>query len=154
MKTSGDGIGCKACAWFSRHERPNDEVDRSFTNFQVTGLAAQKSYFQRHRRSQRHRDALDAYLKHLIDSCSDGKTKSPAVSCAPSEDEFKVLWKQLASGSTDSLASNISARRATTMEWCLFEAIRDADRAFLSTASTITISLDERKGCLMMRFVA
>ena len=40
------------------------------------------------------------------------------------------------------------------MEWCLFEAIRDADRAFLASASAISISMDERKGRVLVRFAA
>ncbi len=40
------------------------------------------------------------------------------------------------------------------MEWCLSEAIRDADRAFLASASTISISMGERKGRRMVRFAA
>ena len=40
------------------------------------------------------------------------------------------------------------------MEWCLSEAIRDADRAFMASASTISISMGERTGRPLIRFAA
>ena len=45
-----------------------------------------------------------------------------------------------------------SARKSTSLEWCLAEAIRDADRAFLRRAETIAVMLDERHGRLLVKY--
>ena len=47
-----------------------------------------------------------------------------------------------------------SARRTASMEWCLYEAIRDKQRKFASEASTIGVAVDERKGHLLVTFRA
>ena len=146
------GIGCKACAWAQEQHGKECEAggaaDSAYTRFTVRGRSAQLVNFKRHGRSQRHQDALAAYRLHLL-----GRPEAAAFLLGtPSEAEFRDVWKAI------SLArpghNPLSDRKRRTMEWCLSEAVRDADRAFLASASIISISMDERKGRLLVRFAA
>ena len=66
------------------------------------------------------------------------------------------MWTALGSSSTGSGAKVVhqSARKATTMEWCLWEALPDSERRALARASTIALALDERNGRLLVSFAA
>ena len=50
--------------------------------------------------------------------------------------------------------SGQTGTKRCTLEWCLFEALRDQERAFLKHASSICIALDERQGRLLLMFSA
>jgi hypothetical protein len=45
-------------------------------------------------------------------------------------------------------------RKRRTLEWCLFEAVRDRELTFLSKATCISLMLDERNGRLLIKYSA
>ena len=75
-----------------------------------------------------------------------------SVSGAPPYDEFATVWK----GGLDNTHNTEMACRAKCdrMRECLFEAICNARREFLSQAETIMILRDESKGYLLIRAMA
>ena len=144
VSSAGPGIGCKACAWLATQ----DSCRSRYARFSVQ--AVKFANFLRHARSRQRLEALSAYNKHLVDQQND------TVPGVPSDDDFLTVWKALGSSSTGSMAkvAKQSARKTTTLEWCLWEALRDSERVALAQASTIALAVDERKGRLLLSFTA
>ncbi len=169
MRAGSPGIGCKACAWFAKlpvQAQPADagtsEVlplrhdDAPASRYaQFTVQVPSLSNLKRHAQSRHHKKALSGYKKHLLDKAA-SQTQSDTLAGTPSEDEFLAMWKALGSSSTGSAAkvASHSQRKITTMEWCLWEALRDSERSALARASTIALAVDERKGRLLVSFSA
>ena len=75
---------------------------------------------------------------------------------APPAEEFVAVWRALEGRgrSHQAEAKARSARKHNTLEWCLWQAQRDQERAFLATADTISIQMDERKGRTLLTYAA
>ena len=58
---------------------------------------------------------------------------------------FKDAWLGLRKSGGD-----LKERKRRTLEWCLFEAVRDKELEFLAKATCISIMLDERNGRLLI----
>ena len=142
MRCNSIGVGCKACEWWSTER--GETLSCPYSRFEVTCLKL--GNIRRHAASQTHQRALKAYKDHLLGLTSD------AVG-APSVKEFESIWHALAKSSTGSVseAVQMSKRKATSMEWCIWEALRDSERDALASASTISLGVDERNGRLCGR---
>ena len=159
MRESSKGVGCKACEWFAKlpvDTGASQEQDQSYALCPYVQFSLQTLKFpniRRHAKSCHHKHAVSAYRGHLLDQAAG---KADAALVAPSEDEFLAVWQGLGSSSTGSSAKIVkqSLRKSTTMEWCLWEALRDSERLALSQASTIALAMDERKGRLLVSFAA
>ena len=75
---------------------------------------------------------------------------------APPAEEFVAVWRALEGRgrSHQAEAKARSARKHNTLEWCLWQAKRDEERAFLATADTISIQMDERKERTLLTYAA
>ena len=168
MRVDSKGVGCKACEWLAKRgvdagasqgqDQPPPAGIRissgsPYAQFSVQTLRFPN--FKRHVQSRHHKHAASAYMEHLLDNAA-CRQQVDAALAAPSEDSFTAVWQALGSSSTGSSAKivNQSSRKATTMEWCLWEALRDSERLALAQASTIALAMDERKGRLLMSFAA
>ena len=99
---------------------------------------------RKHHVSTKHRRAMMDMLGLKIGP------HSLSISAAPPYYEFEQLWK---SGleNPDGVACR---KKCDKMRECLFEAICEARREFLSKAETITVLRDESKGYLLIRVMA
>ena len=70
----------------------------------------------------------------------------------PTKDYFVEALKSAGVG--HQRLNSLSCRKATSLEWCLAEAIRDGHRAHLRDATVIAIMLDERNNRLLLQYQA
>ncbi len=75
---------------------------------------------------------------------------------APSAEAFKKLWDETCTGRapSSSIDGVGSRQKLQKMLWCLAEALRTEDRAFLAEATCIGLFRDERDARLSVRFCA
>ena len=153
------GVGCKACGWAARAMSADavaatDIADRrGYQTFDIAGEGLRLSNFKRHATTRAHKEAVVAYLRHLANKGSSGACLLNAV---PGVQEFGEAWQaiRLGAGAASSMVKKHGHRKHRSMEWCLFEALRDRELAFLLQATCISISLDERNGRLLMKYSA
>ena len=75
---------------------------------------------------------------------------SVSISAAPPYHEFEQVWKS----GLENPSAVACRKKCDKMRECLFEAICEARREFLSKAETITLLRDESKGYLVIRVMA
>jgi hypothetical protein len=71
------------------------------------------------------------------------------LAAAPPVEDFVAAWLVLRKG-----INAAKDRKRRTLEWCLFEAVRDRELSFLGKATCISIMLDERNGRLSIKYSA
>ena len=148
------GVGCKACRWASM-SRPivlTDPSVQPYVKFSVSPLRL--ANFRRHAHSISHREACALYLRHLANSDSKPNTAEPhtfVLHAAPCREDFKAAWVALRTGSNN---LRRSPKKARSIQWCLYEALRDWELRFLQAAGCINIALDERNGRLLVKYSA
>lgn len=71
---------------------------------------------------------------------------------APPSHAFRLAWD--AAPQTCVLVGENGARKTRHMQYCIYEALVQRDREFLSKAEAITFIRDESKGRLLVRFIA
>jgi len=142
---AGHELTCKACAFAKTN------IGNACQEAKV--LEARKCRLVRHSHTAFHKRALVAYRQHMWANDSEAQ-RLIAVSGAPSTEELSALWRALKATAATSTQTEQSQRRTASMEWCLYEAIRDQEREFMSKAQTISVALDERKGRLLVTYRA
>jgi hypothetical protein len=138
------GVGCRACSWAGQQLHVVDGYRRPYVNLSVTGDGLRLSNFKRHAQTAAHKEAVIGYLHRAAGS--DGSTT--LLAAAPPIDDFANAWLDLRKG------IQAKDRKRRTLEWCLFEAVRDREVSFLGKATCISIMLDERNGRLLIKFSA
>ena len=145
------GIGCLVCCWAQRR-KPNSDGGQNCCNraayafSTVSGPAMRITNFKRHARSADHQAAEAAYVLHVARRDVQSDT---VFADAPSLAEFCKVMRD------GPLAhKQFGGRKLTTMEWCLFEALRDEELAFLASAVCISLAVDERNGRLLIKYSA
>ena len=75
---------------------------------------------------------------------------------APTQEEFKLVLSHRRGCASLSLPLNAVGRRfkLEKMQWCLAEAARDMNRAFMREVESLAIAQDCRKNKLLVRFSA
>ncbi len=114
-----------------------------FKTFKVEPSVVTRQGFVRHAASAEHARAVNAYL---------GKDAATAGH-APSLNMFQDVWDELG-GRSKIKSTTMSARKKTSIEWCIFQALRDKQRAELTETRTISIGMDERNERLLVRYSA
>ena len=71
------------------------------------------------------------------------------LATTPHVEDFATAWLDLRKG-----MHATKDRNRRTLEWCLFEAVRDRELSFLGKATCISIMLDERNGWLLIKYSA
>ena len=106
------------------------------------------SSFKRHARTKFHKAAMKAHLRKYDETFE-------SVGAPPAK-EFVAVWRASESRGRphQAEAKARSARKLNTLEWCLWQAKRDEERAFLATADTISIQMDERKARTLLTYAA
>ena len=149
---------------WGENTRPEGGVDRSWVRIRKGGKGHYRAYcmacksFRTGRRGlelqdlKRHHDSA-GHKRAVMDLF--GLSLGPhavSISTAPPYDEFATVWK----GGLDSKHNVDIAciHKCGQMRECLFEAICNARRQFLSKAETIMILRDESKGYLLIRAMA
>jgi len=141
------GVGCRACSWALLQQPHGVEVcRRPYVTLSVTGDGLRLSNFKRHAQTAAHKEAVIGYLHRAADSEAIGGFTLLAT--APPVEDFANAWLDLRKGIQ---AKN---RKRRTLEWCLFEAVRDRELSFLGKATCISIMLDERNGRLLIKYSA
>ncbi len=108
--------------------------------FSLCGSSLHLGNLKQHALTKRHKDACAAALS------------APVCSGAPDTAVFQNAWTGAVTGSTATHLGD--GRKRATLEWCIYEAIRDVDRTFLAKASAIAVLLDERNGRILLKFHA
>ena len=109
------------------------------------------SSFKRHAASQTHKEAVIQYLfRRAGHAAANSKAGSCLPGAAPAVVDFANAWKRLALRESD----QPGRRKLRTLEWCLFEAIRDREHDFLQAARCMSIATDERNGRLLVKYAA
>ena len=107
---------------------------RPYATLSVTGEGLRLSNFKRHAQTAGHKEA----------------TGGPSLlAAAPPVEDFATAWLDLRKG-----MHATKDRKRRTLEWCLFEAVRDRELSFLGKATCISIMLDERNGRLLIKYSA
>ena len=135
------GVGCKACSWAAK-SLPAEALEafvQPYVNISVNGTRLRLCNLRRHAQSASHQVSVKAYL--LRDA-------STVLRGAPPIQEFKDVWLGLRKDGID------MDRKRRTLQWCLFEAVRDQELEFMATATCISIMLDERNGRLLIKYSA
>jgi hypothetical protein len=81
-------------------------------------------------------------------ACAAAAANGALPIAAPTADTFDEAWASAAKGKT------VASRKSRSLEWCIAEAIRDADRDFLRRAKAIAVLLDKRNSRLLVKFQA
>lgn len=125
-------LGCSLCAeagW-----------DGPWARFQqLPGSALRKHCLDRHEQSKSHQQAAD---NHGVE-----------LSGAPPLDDFKTCLQGMVQGQSARQGGQASDKK-TRMRYALSEAICARNRKLLSKAISISLTRDERKGKLLVRFRA
>ncbi len=130
-------LGCKVCA---ASPNPSD----AYARFAVAGATATISNLRRHEKSKVHRAAVQA---HLV------KAETLDVAGAPPAEDFVAVWRALGGGGR-SRPTVMSPRKRNTIEWCLWQALRDTECSFLAAANTVSVAMDERHGRTLVTYAA
>ena len=141
------GVGCRACSWAARQSQVVELCRRPYTTLSVTGKGLRCSNFKRHARTAAHKEAVVGHLQHAAGSEATGGPS--LLAAAPPVEDFATAWLDLGKG-----MQAAKDRKRRTLEWCLFEAVRDRELSFLSKATCISIMLDERNGRLLIKYSA
>ena len=142
------GVGCKACSWAAKSV-PIAAEERSagpYINVSVCGASLRLANLRRHAASTFHQESVKAYLQR---QSAGGASSLPVLGSAPPMEAFKDAWLGLRKSGGD-----LKERKRRTLEWCLFEAVRDKELEFLAKATCISIMLDERNGRLLIKYSA
>ena len=139
------GWGCSVCR-AAAAETPG-ERGTAWARVAVASSSG-KTNLIRHAKSTAHLKAIQKHLHRLGLAHGDYLT-------APPVEEFRMILQQSRTGKCDpqSLQAHLS-RKAATISWCLFEALRDQERQCLRTAEAITVNQDGRHGVLQTRYIA
>jgi hypothetical protein len=113
------------------------------------------SNFKRHANTSAHKAAHAAYMTHQAQrgGPTDGRAAPSLLAASPLTDEFAKVWREVRGCSAEG-SRRQWPRKRRTLEWCLFEALRDRELTFLETATCISIALDERNGRLLLKYAA
>ena len=87
---------------------------------------------QRHARTKAHRSAVKAYIQRR-------SPKLEHIGAFPLED-FQAVWDRLRGHPPK---RTISKRKRFTIEWCIYEALREQERSCLARADTIAVAMDD-----------
>ena len=128
--------GCKVCAVHAVKG-----ISPQLQRFQLPPHAARLPNLLRHGQSQSHAVATKAYLSGVVDS--------GAGAALP--EYFHSVWRRLEGRL---FQKTLSPRKASTIEWCILEAVQDEGRAFLAKAKCISVAMDERKDRLLVTYAA
>ena len=131
-------LGCSACEHAAASVGGVALAPRRWRSMRLRGLPLHLGNIRQHNRSKNHCRACKLY-------CG-----SDDAVAAPPEEDFDATLKNAGLGHQS--LNDMSKRKATTLEWCLSEAIRDADRDFLRNAETLAVLLDERNCRLLVKF--
>ncbi len=104
---------------------------------EIKGAMVQWTNIQRHHESREHNRHVLAYYNEFPAAGPD----------APSG--LEALLRAMMSG-----RAFLTTRLQRTQLWSVFEALRDSERKFLDTATSVALHQDERKGLLTARYVA
>lgn len=153
------GVGCVACAAFAGGSDGSDAACRrsGFGTFEVVTLnTLQLQHFEKHAASAQHQRSVEQFLARLGVDAAAGEASDGVSSMAPSEAEFEEALKQRLLGVTTAKGVTEVGKKdkIRKMCFCLAEASRMMDRAWLSTCSCIAIHQDEKKPRLLLRFTA
>ena len=113
----------------------------SFEQLSVRPEQARLSNLRRHAESKFHTPATKAYLEGQVNG---------GVGAPPPED-FQAVWHRLGGRSTK---RTFSGRKTATIEWCIFQAVREKEHALLAGANTIAVAMDERNDRLLVTYAA
>ena len=131
------GVYCKPCKYAA--EQSKDKP--FFWKFsRVRGKKLCYHSLNRHQQRKTHKDAVVFYFK-----------KGGIIGGVPEKHEFMKLWERLTNKEQASVGGN---KRTNSMLWCLFEAVRDRELAFLKLSACISVSADERHGRLLIKYAA
>ncbi len=132
-------FGCTLCEKH-REKRCQDKL----ALFAVDPSHARLANFRRHAAGHAHR-AIAALEPQPGDTSV----------TAPPPEVFQALWDQLGGRpSCGDSCLDMSKRKRFTIEWCIFEALRDKERDMLSKAATISVAMDERNDRLLVTYAA
>lgn len=144
--------------------RPHVEIDRTWVQIRQGGKGHYRAYcvackdfrtdrkrlelqdLRKHHLSEKHKRAMLDLLGLRVGP------HSVSVSAAPPYDQFAMVWQ----GGLDNVHKEEIAcrKKCDQIRECLFEAICNARREFLSKAQTVMILRDESKGYLLIRIMA
>ena len=143
------GLGCWVCRQqAARRAIRGIRATGGFANCAVrTGLTLAR--LLRHQSTEGHQWALQAHFSHLGLSAEPAEDGLPA----PASADFLALMDRATRGE---LEPDNGRWKAVTMAWCLYEAQRDDERAFLGKAICMSIALDASTSghMLLARYVA
>ena len=135
-------VGCKICRW--AYDPNGLATGGVWTRLAVADACVQKANLIRHGRSTAHRAACVRFLAAF--------TQSPSLSLfdpsAPGVPQFLDVLRSVRAGHV------LEKGQLRAMAWCLYEALKDEERKFLSNAMCATLAQDARAGCLLTRWVA
>ena len=140
------GWGCKVCR-MAAAATASLEHGSAWARLAVARSCG-KTNLIRHAKSAAHLKAIQQHLRQLGLAHGDHLT-------APAVEEFRTILQQSRTGKCDpeSIQAHLS-RKAATISWCLFEALRDQERQCLRAAEAITVNQDGRHGILQTRYIA
>jgi hypothetical protein len=141
------GVGCRACAWAAKSV-PAEAIEPStgpYISISVNGASLRLCNLKRHAASAAHQESVKAYLQR---QSAGGASSLPLLGSAPPIEAFKDAWLGLRRAGVH------MDRKRRTLEWCLYEAVRDKELEFLAKATCISIMLDERNGRLLIKYSA
>jgi hypothetical protein len=150
------GVGCIACG--ALDEGSDDAGQRSgFSAYEVVSLRTlQLQHFKKHAACKRHQQSVKQFVARLGVDAATSETSDTANSSAPSEAEFEEVLKQRLLGvPTAKGVQEVGQKdKIRKMCFCLSEAARMLDRAWLSNCRCIALHQDEKKPRLLLRFTA
>ncbi len=133
LSYKGGGLGCILC-----HAHG---CETALGKYEGGAMMLKASSLKRHAGTFQHQSA-EAFME--------GEAAATEVHAPPKPDEFNETLHNVRAGKMSMMQSN--PRKTRCMEWCLAEAIRTRHRAFIASASTLSMSEDQRQGRLLMYF--
>jgi len=136
-------VGCWVCeAAATSSTRPSP-----WANHTVTSHNVKFGNVTRHAQSWQHRQAVQQVC---------GVTPSSSQKLAPDHNEFLDVLKLRSQGASQrgSVTSARGREKVLRMTWCLGEAIREDERAFMKSADVIALHQDARSNALLVEYVA
>ncbi len=145
-KLDAHGKQIFGCTWCAACAAAGTAPIDAFARFQERSDSFfRPSSFRRHAGTNFHKAAKKAFL------AKDDETLDSVG--APPAKEFVAAWRTLG---VRRRSDQVQARRRklNTLEWCLWQALRDDERKFLRTADTVSIQMDERKARTLLTYAA